>query len=358
MTQLLEPPAALLLDELDEELVCVAVVPVTHDVSTFVLETPAPLGFRAGQYVTLAVDVEGRWLERCYTISSPPTRPGQLSVTVKRVPGGPVSSYLHDHLEVGDRVRVAGPLGRFTLEEHPARRHLLLGAGSGITPLMSMTRTLRDLGGEHDVVLVQSVRTPADICFGSELEEQAAGSPGLRAVAVCETDGDGDRWPGEHGRLTLPMLLRLVPDLLDREVFVCGPAGYMAAVREMLAAAGVDPARHHEESFVLAGSGPAAGATGARPTAEPATTGFSVEFRRSGRTVVCEPGTTLLGAAAQAGLTLPSSCGEGVCGTCRSTLLEGRVDMRHGGGIRPREIARQQILVCCSTPLEDVVVDA
>jgi len=74
--------------------------------------------------------------------------------------------------------------------------------------------------------------------------------------------------------------------------------------------------------------------------------------------VVCDARTTVLQAAAQAGLTLPASCGEGVCGTCKTTLLSGSVDMVHGGGIRPREIARQQVLLCCSRPLEDLVIDA
>jgi glycine betaine catabolism B len=85
---------------------------------------------------------------------------------------------------------------------------------------------------------------------------------------------------------------------------------------------------------------------------------FSVEFARSGRTVACQPGTFILDAALRAGLTPPSSCGEGMCGTCKTTLVSGSVDMSHNGGIRPREIAARKILLCCSTPLEDLVIDA
>jgi ferredoxin-NADP reductase len=371
---------------IDEELVCTAISQVTHDVRTFELRRSEPgrFAFLAGQHVTVAVVVDGRRLERCYTLSSPPTRPDRVSITVKRVLGGPVSTWLHDGFRVGDRLHAAGPLGGFTLEEHPARRHLFLSAGSGITPLMSMTRVVRDLGEPHDIAFVHSARTPADIVFRSELEAMTGGD--LRVTTVCETDSGDPAWHGELGRLTLPMLTRIVPDLGEREVFICGPAGYLASVRSILAQAGVDPARCHEESFVLgAPARPSAGVPGlpgladvsgvagepaapvlagvvGEPTAPVVTaaapTAFGVELRRSGRTLVCDADTFVLEAAARAGIELPSSCGEGVCGTCKSTLLGGSVDMQHAGGIRPREIAQQRILLCCSKPLEDLVIDA
>jgi ferredoxin-NADP reductase len=348
-------------DTIEEVLVCRQVVPVTHDVTTFVLEPTRPrlFSFRAGQYVRVAVEVDGRRLERCYTISSPPTRPHLLSLTVKRVPGGPVSTWLHDRLRVGDGLHVTGPFGRFTTVDHPAAGYLFLSAGSGITPLMSMTRALRDAADPADVVFVHSARTPDDIVFRRELEAMAASGPGLAVHAVCEGDGAQEAWPGLRGRLTLSALLAVAPDLHEREVFVCGPAGYRAAVAEILAAAGVLPSRTHEESFVLGGDD--ATATSGPGTATPAPQvagGHAVELVRSGRTITCPPGTTVLRAAAAAGVTLPSSCEEGVCGTCVATLVTGEVDMRHGGGIRPRDEARGRFLPCCSTALTDLVVDA
>ena len=363
MTQLLTAPTYSYGSDLDpgidEELICTDVVQVTHDVRTFELRRaePGPFAFLAGQHLTVAVNVEGETLERCYTVSSPPTRPERASITVKRVPGGPVSGWLHDRFRVGDRLHATGPLGRFTLEEHPARRHLLLSAGSGITPLMSMTRTVRDLGRSHDIAFIHSARTPADIVFRGELDAMATDD--LRVTTVCESDGQDPAWHGQRGRLTSQMLTRIVPDLADREIFVCGPAGYMASVRTILAEAGVDPARHHEESFVLGATGDASAEPRTTPVdraAAPAT--YAVELRRSGQVLTCDADTSVLDAAARAGVDLPSSCGEGVCGTCKSTLLEGTVDMQHGGGIRPREIALQQILLCCSKPLGDLVIDA
>jgi ferredoxin-NADP reductase len=217
---------------------------------------------------------------------------------------------------------------------------------------MAMTRELYDRGWPADVVFVHSARTPRDIVFRHELDALATG-PNLAVAAVCEDDAPDETWSGPRGRLSLPLLLRLAPDLYEREIFTCGPPAYMQAVREHLRTAGVDPARCHEESFELT---PAGGAATPAPAA--GTDRYSVELSRSGRTVSCDGGTTILEAASRAGVVVPSSCGEGVCGTCKSTLLGGSVDMRHAGGIRPREIDEDKILLCCSTPLEDLVVDA
>lgn len=341
----------------DEELLCVDAVSVTHDVRSFVLEAPRSpgFGFRPGQYLTVSLDIDGRPMERCYTIASSPTRPRLITLTVKRVPGGPVSNWLHDHLGAGDRLHVRGPIGRFTMLDHPSPRYLFLSAGSGITPLMSMTRALQDLPGPRDVAFVHSARTPRDIIFREELAALERVGGWLSVTTVCEEDSPDQTWTGHRGRLSGRVLRSAVPDLTEREIFTCGPEPYMRAVRELLAEARVDPARCHEESFALAGSAPGAYDAGPGQTLD---VGFAVEFRRSGRMVHCEPGRTVLDAALRAGVNLPFSCAEGMCGTCKSTLLDGEVEMHHAGGIRPREIAENKFLPCCSTPLGDLVVDA
>ena len=341
-----------------EDLVVRRVIRVTHDVATFVLSPtrPGTFAFTPGQYLVLAVEVDGRTVERCYTISSPPTRPHLLTITVKRVPGGELSGWLHDHLRPGDRVRARGPLGSFSVAERPASRYLLLSGGSGITPTLSTLRTLADLGETRDVVVVHSARTPDDLICRPELEALAAADDGLRVHWVCEADPAGTA-PGAVGFLDSALLARLVPDLADREVLTCGPVGYLTAVRAMLAELGADPLRCHEESFVV--PEPEAGSLLTEAEAvgtEPAVA--TVRFARSGQEVACAPGTTVLAAAEQAGVPLPSSCAQGMCGTCKSTLLSGRVDMNHAGGIRPREIAQAKFLPCCSTPDGDIVVDA
>lgn len=340
--------------DVDGQLICRAVLPVTHDVKTFVFSAPSPrlFSFRPGQYLTVTTPAGSR----CYTISSPPTRPHLLAITVKRSPGGAVSNWLHDKLTLGKQISAEGPYGKFSCVAHPARSYLFLSAGSGITPLMSMTRTLFDLASVAGVTFVHSARTPADVIFERELTAMAAVSPRLRLAFVCE-DAPGD-WHGYRGRLSRGMLHSIAPDLPSHEVFACGPDGYMKSVRAMLGEAEFNLGRYHEESFTFEKLASASGAAAA-PVAGPApAAAFSVKFTRSGRTVPCEPGTFILDAALRAGLTLPSSCGMGMCGTCKSTLVSGSVDMSHNGGIRPREIAAHKILLCCSKPLEDLVIDA
>ena len=351
---------ALWREELDRPLVCVGVRQETHDVMSFTLraDEPTMLRFDPGQYVTLTAEIDGKLLSRCYTIASAPTRPDSLTITVKRVPDGPVSNWLHDHVQTGTRLWVAGPNGRFSAAQHPAQRYLFLSAGSGITPLMSMVRTASDLASTSDITFVHSARTPADIIFRAELAHLQTSHDGFRVVAICERDSDVEAWHGPRGRLSLALLREAVPDLMEREVFTCGPAPYMDGVRSLLAQAGVDPTRCHEESFDFTKAAEADGTASAAPSAQAETSAHSIELRRSARTISCDAGTSILSAAALAGVTLPSSCGEGVCGTCKSTLISGNVEMNHGGGIRKREIEQNKILLCSSTPTTDLVVDA
>ncbi|MDX6328057.1 MAG: glycine betaine catabolism [Streptomycetaceae bacterium] len=310
-------------------LVCRGVRAETDDVKSFVFEVQGPaVRYRAGQFMTFDLGGVGR----CYTLSSAPTRPDRVAITVKRKPGGVVSGRLHDTMRPGDVVRASGPVGFFTLEDHPAAKYLFLTAGSGVTPLISIARALYDLAVEPDLVSVHSGR---DDLFRDELAFIGRDLPGFAVLRTGE-------------RLTVGMLRAAVPDVVEREVFCCGPPGYMAAVRVMLAELGCDPARCHEESFELEPLGPVPVVGGG---------GFRVEFSGSGRVVECPPGGTLLEAAEAAGVAVATSCRVGLCGTCKSSLTAGRVAMDHQGGIRAREIAQGKVLLCCARPLTDLVID-
>ena len=354
------------------ELVCRSVLDITHDVKTFVF---APEGdkvfhFEPGQFVTLQLEIDGQPISRCYTISSPPTRPHLITITVKRVLGGPVSNWLHDNVIPGTRIPVLAPLGQFTLSGPPAPKYLFLSAGSGITPVMSMTRTLFDLGSDADVLFVHAARTPADIIFRRELEAIAAVAPNIRVVHICEGDYPSERWMGLRGRLSTAALQAIAPDLAERVTYTCGPPAYMAVVRRLLDEVGYDMANYHEESFsfesLLVTDQIAAdplhlaheAGDGEPGIAESAVASFTVEFVRSGRTITCPADTYVLDAATAAGMRLPSSCTQGMCGTCKTTMLAGSVDMQHNGGIRPKEIAQGKVLICCSKPLSDLRIES
>ena len=341
----------------DDDLVCRGVTDETHDVRSFhfAAERPCTFRFEAGQFITLELPHGPEPVFRCYTISSPPTRPEAISITSKRVPGGPVSNWLHDTVRPGARLRAAGPSGSFTLPRGPGRL-LLLSAGSGVTPLMSMVRALADRAEDRDVVFVHSARTPSDIVFRDELPLLARRMPRLRVAHVVERTGAEPGWPGLVGRLDTSMLALLAPDFGERDVYCCGPAPYMASVRALLDGAGFDRSRYHEESFNF-GELPGAVQADVVEQETEAVAGFTVTFAKSGTSVLCPPGMSVLAAAKQAGLRLPQSCTRGVCGTCKSRMLSGRVDMKHGGGIRPREIEQGMVLLCCSQPLQDLVID-
>ncbi|WP_029003753.1 hybrid-cluster NAD(P)-dependent oxidoreductase [Azorhizobium doebereinerae] len=353
--------------ERDDALIVRQVRQETPDVKTFVLApaVPARFVYEPGQFITLDLDIDGARVNRCYTLSSTPTRPGTVSITVKRVPGGPVSGFLHDRVGEGSVLRAVGPMGDFTCARHAAEKYLFLSGGSGITPVMSMARAHLDLATRADIVFLHSARTPADIIFRAELELMARNEPRFRFAAICEADAPFEPWHGLRGRLAPAHLEAVAPDFREREVFVCGPAPYMAAVREMLRAAGFDMARHHEESFdfaALASAEPQvaeeAVAAAAHMEAEPAPARtFRVEFRKSGRTIDCPADMNVLEAARRAGLRLPSSCTKGLCGTCKSKLVSGSVEMKHGGGIRQREIDAGLALICCAKPTSDLVIE-
>jgi ferredoxin-NADP reductase len=340
----------------DETLRCVQVRQETHDVKTFVLAADGPRSFRylPGQFITLELDIAGSKINRCYTLSSTPTRPDLVSITVKRVPGGTVSNWLHDNLRPGMSLGVIGPAGEFSCFKAPAQRYLFLSGGSGVTPLMSMTRALHDLGSDADIVFVHCARTPADVLFPEELTLMARNMAQLRLATVCEQHTAGSAYAGHIGRMDAARLAHIAPDFLQRDVYTCGPAPFMAAVRQLLATAGYDMQRYREESFSFADL---EAAPAPQETAEGGASTYRIQLQKMGQSFSCRSDQTILQAATAAGFRLPSSCSSGLCGTCKTKKISGQVEMKHAGGIRPREIDQGWILPCCSKPVSDVALD-
>ncbi|UHD47529.1 hybrid-cluster NAD(P)-dependent oxidoreductase [Aureimonas altamirensis] len=346
----------------DDVLICRAVRAETHDVKTFVFAPHKGRHFtyRPGQFLTFEFEIDGETIYRCYTISSSPTRPDTVSITVKRVSGGPVSNWLHDHFRPGMMVRATGPMGEFSWAEAPSQpKYLLLSGGSGITPMMSMARCAYDLAEIRDTLFVHAARSPADIIYRDELDFMSRRNRSIRVAHICEEDSPHEAWSGLRGRLTRPMLEAVAPDFMERIVFVCGPAPFMAAVREMLKTVGFDMTRHFEESFnfeELPTQDREAVEEAAEELSSQVAT-YRVEFAKTRRVVECPENLTILDAARRAGMRLPSSCAKGLCGTCKSKKLSGEVEMTHQGGIRQREIDQGMVLICCSRPRSDVVID-
>ena len=363
---------------LDNTLVCRAIFDETHDVKTFVFSPrrPARFVFEPGQFLTFTFDVAGTPVERCYTISSSAAIDATISITTKRMPRGQLSPWAHDGLRVGDSVRAHGPHGDFTpFGANGSEKYLLLSGGSGITPFASMVRTFADLAIDRDIVFVHAARTPLDIILRDDLARLARRLPRLRIVHVVEQIRGEPDWPGFVGRIDAPVLASVAPDLTERMVMACGPAPFMAAMRRLSIDAGLPDDRYAQESFDFATEAAAeiraeiqdeiraeiqAELTAAAPAGQPSpgiTAAHQISFAKLARNFPCDADMTILEAAKRAGIPLPFSCAKGICGTCKTKKLAGSVDMKHGGGIRQREIDQGFILACCSRPLDDVVLD-
>ena len=341
-----------------EPLECAMVVPENADTATFTFRAPSGAWFdyQPGQFVTLDLPVPGGNVQRTYTISSSPSRPLSISVTVKAQKGSVGTRWMLDHLKPGMRLRAFGPAGIFSFHRHTARKYLFISAGSGITPMMSMTTWAWDSGEMPDIVFVHAARRPSEIIFRERLEQFANRVPGLQLHFTVEAPDPFRAWPGYRGRLSQIMLGLMAPDYLDREVFCCGPEPFMQGVREMLISLGFDMARYHQESFgapvateaeapVLADVTPAAGAQA------------EIAFTASGVTAACAETDTVLAVARRAGLNIPSGCTFGLCGTCRVRKTAGEVHMVHNGGISDDDIAAGYILACCAHPMGSVAVE-
>lgn len=345
----------------DNPLICCHITQETHDVKSFFFkpEKFANFQFLPGQFITLELLINGEIIHRSYTVSSSPVRPQTISITVKRQPNGMVSNWLHDHLKVGDHVAVLPIAGDFSCANHAAKQYLYLSGGSGITPLMSMSRSFHDLAENKDIVFIHSARTPEDIIFHQELDLMAFNQPNFRTVFICEKADAA--WTQPTGYLTIDLLKQIAPDFLQREIFTCGPSPYMTAIRNIFKNADFDMQHYHEESFnfdeMSAHLDVDADAIAKPDWPAINKVGFSVELTKSGASIHCAADQFVLNAAHDAGFRLPSACSKGLCGTCKSKLISGIVDMKHNGGIRPREIEQGLFLPCCSKPLSDLVIE-
>ncbi len=337
---------------------CVSVIPEGPNTATFTFQAAGGVLFDylPGQFLTLELPLPAGTIHRTYTISSSPSRPRSISITARAQADSIGTRWMLDHLRPGMRLRAFGPAGVFSHLNHPSAKHLFISAGSGITPLASMTTWMFDLGTVPDVVFVNCARTPAEIIFRERLEHMASRVPGIDIKWVVERPDPFRPWTGYRGLFNQLMLGLMAPDYLEREVFCCGPEPFMLAVREALQGLGYDMDRYHQESFQ------APAATEAEvPAIEDVVPGEGVEaeltFAASGVTAKVSETETVLAAARAAGLNIPSGCTFGVCGTCRIRKLAGEVHMVHNGGITEDDIAAGYILACCSHPIGAVTVE-
>ncbi len=341
------------------------IIKETHDVYTFRFQGDPLCRFVywSGQYATLVLNIDGKKVVRSYTISSTPTRPFVLEITIKRVPGGLVSNWLPDNLKEGDRVEVAGPKGKFSLIPGKIpKKVLFLSGGSGITPVISMSRWLCDVAADIDIQFFNSVRSPSDIIFRKEIEYMAERYRMFSSYVLSGTRGHTGEWLGVTGRINRPMMEMISPDLHERTIYMCGPDGFMKAVRDILADLKFDLSRLHTESFggVRTSATEKAAPVGGGPAGEvaAATGHIAVEFCGSGKIVRTDGSISLLDVAEANDIDLGYGCRIGSCGDCRAKLLTGEVEMSTTEGLDSVAIASGYVLTCVAKPKGNCTLDA
>ncbi|MDQ6744649.1 MAG: ferredoxin reductase [Actinomycetota bacterium] len=293
-------------------------------------------GHKPGQYLRIGLDIEGVRNWRAYSLTSDPWREdGLISITVKNVDEGTVSSYLVRRGRTGTIVGLGGVEGDFVLPEDPPQKLLFISAGSGITPIMSMLRYLHHADEMSDVVVLHSARHNDDVIFGPELRELAERHEGFTLHEQLTRD---------HGRMGPGDLEQLCPDWREREAYLSGPSEMLDAFEEHFDQHG-DCDRLHMERFQPK-QGLGGGETGE---------GGSIKFVESDCEVESDGKTPILVTGEEAGLELPYGCREGICHTCVGELRSGRVRDLRNGEVYGNE--GEMIRTCISAPEGSVEIE-
>jgi ferredoxin-NADP reductase len=298
-------------------------------------------GFTAGQYVRVSVDIDGIRRTRCYSPAcSQHNRHGQLELTVKADPKGLVSRYLHANAERGMVLGLSLPDGGFTVPQQRPARTLLISGGSGITPVLSMLRTLADERHPGEIVFLHYANTADDVLYREELAELAERHPNVRVVlayTLAKTGAD------LHGFFSEKHLAEAAPWFRDGEAYLCGPKPLMDSVREFFDAAGLGEQLHTEEFTPPALKFDVMDAKG------------QIRFAHSGKEFA-NSGKPLLEQAEDAGLSPEHGCRMGICFSCTKVKTSGCVRNAKSGELSKEE--NEEIQLCISVPVGDVEINA
>ncbi|MDD1516959.1 MULTISPECIES: FAD-binding oxidoreductase [Bradyrhizobium] len=344
----------------------------TPDVKTFRLQAAEggtiPFAFLPGQFLTYAIEVDGQTVRRSYTIASSAAQTAYVETTIKRQEGGLLSDYMHGQLKEGDLVEVTGPSGAFTFTGTEADSVVLIGGGVGITPLMAAIRYLSDIAWPGQIYLIYGAQTTEQFIFRDELEYLQRRMDNLH-VAATMMRASGTSWMGREGQITAEFLIQAVPDLAKRRVHLCGPPGMMDALRKTLIGLGVPGEQIKTEAFGPArGAVPPAGKAaseaqmaegeaGNRGAAAVGPATATIRFAKSGKMAALPPDKSVLEVAESAGVAIDYSCRAGVCGVCKTHLLQGNVTMEVQDALTAEDKANGLILACQARSVGDLVVE-
>ncbi len=338
----------------------------TADCISIAFDIPAELAsdykYIQGQYITLKIILNGEDVRRSYSVCSSPLLNEPLRVAVKTVKDGRMSRYLNQNLKAGALLEVMTPIGSFHSAMNAAHKknYVLFAGGSGITPMLSIIKTVLFAEPQSTLVLLYGNRDEASVIFKNELEKLASeNSERLKIVHVLEHSADAE---GAllRGIMTPEKVKVLVENFvglnLDNEFFICGPGPMMHNVENTLAELNIPKEKVHLEYFTVVAEPASTEKKPALPQVE-----SSVTVIMDGEETVFElssTGKSVLDAAMDAGVDVPFSCKGAVCCTCKAKVMEGKIQMEKNYALTDKEVAEGYVLTCQSHPLtEKVVVD-
>jgi ring-1,2-phenylacetyl-CoA epoxidase subunit PaaE len=345
--------------------------PETADATSYFLEpiNGREVAYRAGQFLTLIFthrdnaqysislpedsDLHQHEIRRSYSISSAPGEPLQL--TIKRISNGELSRFMIDQLRVGDVLTSLLPAGRFTFDATLPGDVVLMGAGSGITPLFGILKYILKKEPDRHVTLLYSNTRGRNIIFRDELDELQKQFPD-RFRLIHLLSAPSDEWLGLRGRLNNVMLERLLPSLVGDskreqvQFYICGPGDYMRTIQFTLVFSGIRPDQIQRENFVIVP------VTQAPPPALAVDRTIMLNFRNQDVSIQVPAYKSILQAALDEGVLLPYSCRGGRCSTCMARCRSGSVHMTINDVLTERDIAEGWILTCTGFPESDNVV--
>ncbi|MGC4062063.1 MAG: ferredoxin reductase [Aquabacterium sp.] len=314
-----------------------------QDAVTLVLQPNRHCGkVRPGQHMNVSAEVNGRRTTRSYSITNVPGRDGRIEITVKRMEGGKLSTHLVRDIRVGDVVELGPAFGEMLLPTQPQGKWLFLAAGSGVTPLMSLTRLLAAHNMPVDLTLIYWAKTRAELCFLRELRQLAARHSRfkLHIVLTHEAQCLSDE---QSGFISREQLDALVADLPERQVYACGPGGFVDTARALTTGVA--------KSFLAEGFTPSAPAPGTAAD----TKIVRVQLLKSGRALDVSSGQSLLVALEAQGLNPAHGCRMGVCHTCVCTKHSGVTqDMNTGDQDTEPDTS---VRICVSRACTDISLD-